>query len=123
MDENAKERFDDHEERIRYLEEKTIRNDILTQTCTKAFEKLDNTMDSIAIIMTKMEGSINSLSEKVDGSEKKIVAIGKKVDALEEKGKFDYQQWVKDNFTKVIIVIILAALAFPQFAQIIKSVF
>lgn len=123
MEKDVKEKIDDHEGRLRVLEETSIRYGMLVETCTKAFEKLDTTMDSVAIAMSEMKSAITTLDTKVDKSDENIKIIGEKVDSLEEKGKFDYSQWIKDNFTKIIMIIILLSLAFPQIVDVVKSIF
>jgi len=123
-------RVDDHEGRIRDLEEKSIRNDMLTESCVKALDKLDTTMDKVintmgemSISMVKMQEGITKIDSNIKENDDSIKALADKVDSIEEKGKIDWQQWVKDNFTKLIIFFILLCLAFPQVAEIFTKIF
>lgn len=123
-------RLDDHEERIRDLEGKAIRSDLLTENCTKALDKLDSTMakvmatmNDMSMNMIKMQEGINSMGNSIKESDKSIKSLYDKVDKIEEKSKIDWQDWVTKNWWKIIGILALASVSFPSLKNAIMGLF
>lgn len=123
-------KVDDHEVRIRNLEEESIKNTFITEGCVKALDKLNitmekviNTMGEMSLSMLKMQEGIAKIDTNIKENDTSIKTLTGKVDNIEEKSKIDWQQWLKDNISKIIVFLILLLLSFPKVAEIFINVF
>ncbi len=146
MDENLKE-LKDKVEKLEYVEIKGLKEDVnnlkldlsteklLTQQNITSVGKLNDTMVAMKDAMLeisnavrdctsntkKLSGELGVLSNKVDKFEekvdRKIADVNAKIDAVDNKGKFDWVEYVKQNF--ITWVIGIGALAY-FLTQLIK---
>ena len=123
MEESLEKRVDDHEERIRELEIQDGKTGVLMENCIKTMDRLNTTISEVSLTMIKLTEKVENTEKSSNEAKQKIEVIGRKMDSLEEKGKIDFAQWTKDNFFKLIGLIILLALSFPQFSEILQKVF
>lgn len=104
-------------ERLTRLEESHI---IMNRTVTKLetvvessvalIERFENTLDRMANTLGELNITITKINQKVEDNSKDIaevegnvIKVGEKVEALDDKGKIDFLQLVKDNFAKAIL--------------------
>lgn len=101
----------------------------LIERSTKTNEKLNETMQEVQISMGKMNQKMDAQAEalasmKKDSEEankkmnEQISQVANKVEKIEDKGKFDIWQWLKNNFPWVIITVGLGAYFSAQFIKI-----
>jgi len=101
-------------EKLHQTDLKLERNNTITEQSTKAIEKMTDTMDSVKEAMidisTKLsitERTNQELKENVENLNGKFerleTKVDDKVDLIEEKGKFDYLLWIKQNFVSLVI--------------------
>lgn len=93
---------------------------LLTESCIKSNEKMSDTLNSVKetmIIMSESMKQGNKVSEELANSVKslgsqvnsldnkmdeKFTEVDKKINQIDDKGKFDWELWIKNNFMKII---------------------
>lgn len=96
-------------------------NNILTQQCTESNERLSNTLDSLKLAMVEVSQSmkdgnkvtselalnVRDLNSKLNDVEKtmdtKFNEVNGRMEAIDDKGKFDTINFIKNNFISILV--------------------
>jgi uncharacterized coiled-coil protein SlyX len=83
--------------------------EIIVENSVSLIERFENTLDRMANTLGELNITITKINQKVDDNSKDIVEVegnlikvGDKLKTLDDKGKIDFLQLVKDNFAKYI---------------------
>ena len=91
------------QEKVTNIELELAKNSILTESNTKAMEKMSDTMDKVSNTMIQLSSGIEQ-SNRVSGElSKKVDNLENKFDTLEDKSKFDILQFLKQNWIGIVV--------------------
>lgn len=76
--------------------------------------------ESIDKLDRKLDTNVDMLKKQVDSQ---VEELDSKLEELEDRGKIDIAKKIRDNFGRIILVIIMALLASPALAEIFLKVF
>lgn len=96
------------------------RNNTLTDMCIKTNDKMSATLDSVKDTMIKLSDSVTNankistqLTENVEKLNNKVDKMEEKIVKVDEKGKLDLVTEIKENWLKILEVIVsLSALSY-----------
>lgn len=84
---------------------KLERNNVLTEQNTLTMEKFSQTLEDTSNTMREISYVIKQMVQSQNDMEQSIEDINKRIDTQEDKGKFDFIQYIKDNFPVVCLTI------------------
>ena len=64
-------------------------------------------MREISYVIKQMTERQENMENSIDSTNKKIELVNTRMDCQEEKGKFDWMLWIKNNFPVVCLTIYL----------------
>lgn len=91
-------------------------------------ERLETTMQTIQATLIQLNDQSSHQLEKIENmrsdfekaneaTNKRIENVGSKVEVLEDKGKFDIQEFIKKNWPTIVVLFGLGALYVAQFVK------
>jgi hypothetical protein len=62
-----------------------------------------NTLGELNITITKINQKVEDNSKDIELVEGSVIRVGDKLKSLDDKGKIDFLQLIKDNFAKAVL--------------------
>ena len=83
----------------------TEQNTITMEKFSLTLEETSNTMREISYAIKQQSERQEMIEKSINDTHRKIELVNTRVDCQEDKGKFDYFLWVKNNFPVICLTI------------------
>lgn len=101
-------------DKITGIELELNKNSILTESNTKAMEKMSNTMEKVGETMVLLTSGIEQSNKSTQELSKKVTNLEGKIDNIEDKTKFDIMLFIKENWIGIVIGVGVLSYLFLQ---------
>lgn len=89
-------------EKNQELEIALAKNSLLTETNTKAMEKMSTTMEQVCSTMIQLSHGVEQSNKVIEKLSTKVDNLETKFDAIDEKSKFDILSYLKNHWISII---------------------